>query len=268
MSKQKGFTLIEVLVVIAIIALLIAILIPLLHSAREKGRRTVCMGNMRQLNLAWWSYAEDHDGRVVVIYNQYPEPPSSDVKSWAHRLTWINSDYECHVEEGYLWPYIKSRKTYACPATPKSLRLFKGSNVCYRVSAGLRIKHDLSSLKDQYKYLTTIYKIEQPGQRMLFFDLGRSWGHNSDYPYFGWQISNIPKECWAQFDYPPVHHSNGTCLSFVDSHIEYWKWKDPRTIKLGRDGPYNYWQDLYDEQPDNLDMERLRRAIWGLQATP
>lgn len=267
MLRKTGFTLIELLVVISVIVVLIAILLPCLHSAREQGQRTVCTANLRQLHLAWWSYAEEHDGCIVVIYHQYPEPPSNDTKSWAHKLIWVNSDYEYHVEEGFLWPYIKSMKTYSCPATPRTLRLDRGSNVCYRLSAGLRIKHDISALKNQDKYITTIYKIKQPNGRMLFFDLGRSRGHYPD-PYFGHQVINIPKECWAQFDYPPVHHSNGTCLSFVDGHIEYWKWKDPRTIKLGRDGPYNHWQELYDEQPGNQDMARLREAVWGLQETP
>ena len=267
MSNQRGFTLIELLVVIAVIALLIAILIPVLQSAREKGQRAVCTANLRQLHLAWWSYAEDHDGCIVPIWHHYPQPPSTDRKSWAHKLIWVNSDYEYHVEEGFLWPYIKSRKTYSCPAMPRSLRLDRGSNVCYRLSDSLKINFGLSSISNKLEFSTPIYKIKQPGQRMVFFDLGRSRGHHPQ-PYLGHQIINIPKECWAQFDYPPVHHSNGTCLSFVDGHIEYWKWKDPRTIKLGRDGPYNHWQELYDEQPGNQDMARLREAVWGLQETP
>lgn len=262
-----GFTLIELLVVIAVIALLIAILIPVLRSAREKGQRAVCMGNLRQLNLAWWTYAQEHDGHIVPIWYRYPQDSSVfSVTTWAYKYIYTNiGDFEHHVEEGLLWPYIKSRKSYACPATPKSLRLCEGSNVCYRLSNGLKIEHDISHLKNRYNLLITDYKIKQPSRRMLFFDLGTSVGHHIGDPYFGHQVSNIPEECWGrQYDYPPVHHSNGTCLSFVDSHIEYWKWKDPRTIKLGRDGPYNHWQGLYDEQPGNQDMARLREAIWGL----
>jgi hypothetical protein len=234
-----------------------AILIPVLHSAQEQGQRAVCMANLRQLHLAWWSYAEDHDGRVVPIWEQYPQPPSKDKKSWAHKLIWISNDYEYLVEEGFLWPYIKIRKTYSCPATPRNLRLDCGSNVCYRLSSGLRINHDLSHVADRYKFLEDIYKIKQPGQRMLFFDLGRSRGYCPE-PYIGHQIINLPKECWAQYDYPPLHHNNGTCLNFVDGHNEYWKWEDPRTIKLGRER-----LRINEEQSGNQDMARLDRAIWG-----
>jgi prepilin-type N-terminal cleavage/methylation domain-containing protein len=260
--SKFGFTLIELLVVISIIALLIAILIPLLHSAREQGQRAVCIANLKQLHLAWWAYAEDHDGHVVPIWHHYPKPPSSDKKSWAHKLVWTDSSYEYHVEEGFFWPYIKSRKTYACPSTPRYRRLSRGSNVCYRLSSNLYKGFGLSSKPNVHEFTIPVYEIKQPGQRMLFFDEGRSGSHYPE-PYIGQQISNIPKECWAQFDYPPVHHNNGTCLSFVDGHIEYWKWKDPRTIKVGYD-----LTGLYEEQLDNPDLGRLRKAIWGPEKAP
>jgi prepilin-type N-terminal cleavage/methylation domain-containing protein/prepilin-type processing-associated H-X9-DG protein len=56
--NQRGFTLIELLVVIAVIAVLIAILLPALGRAREAGRGTVCLSNMRQLSLGWHMYAD------------------------------------------------------------------------------------------------------------------------------------------------------------------------------------------------------------------
>lgn len=61
---SQAFTLTELLVVIVIIAILAALLLPAMASAREKGRRTVCISNARQIALGLQVYVQDHDGRI------------------------------------------------------------------------------------------------------------------------------------------------------------------------------------------------------------
>ncbi len=66
---KPGFTLIEVLVVVAIIALLLAVLIPSLARAREQARLTTCMANCKQIALSVASYQTEEKGYVPVMFN-------------------------------------------------------------------------------------------------------------------------------------------------------------------------------------------------------
>lgn len=64
-SPRCAFTLIELLMVIAIISLLVGLLLPVLGKAREAGRTAVCASNIRQLAIMNHAYAVDHDGFYV-----------------------------------------------------------------------------------------------------------------------------------------------------------------------------------------------------------
>jgi prepilin-type N-terminal cleavage/methylation domain-containing protein len=62
MVKRNGFTLIELLVVISIIAILMGLLLPALTRARERGRRSVCVSNLRQIGQGTTMYMDDWNG--------------------------------------------------------------------------------------------------------------------------------------------------------------------------------------------------------------
>lgn len=95
-KEREGFTLIEILVVIAIVAILAAILFPVFARARENARRSSCASNLKQLALSVLQYAMDNDGRLV------PYSLGSDES----RLDPIQ-------------PYIKNRQIVYCPNAPR-----------------------------------------------------------------------------------------------------------------------------------------------------
>jgi len=100
------FTLIEMLVVIAIIAVLAALLLPALSHAKEKGRRTACSTNLRQVNLAIRLYAEDNADSLPVLPT--PNPYPNGVGAYYKQLV-----------KGYLGlagPASPSEKVFICPS--------------------------------------------------------------------------------------------------------------------------------------------------------
>jgi prepilin-type N-terminal cleavage/methylation domain-containing protein/prepilin-type processing-associated H-X9-DG protein len=84
--RRCGFTLIEVLVVVAIIALLVAILLPSLTRAREQGKAIVCSNNLRQIANGWHLYAQQW--KDVIVAGRFPKISGST------NLYWVGNGYK------------------------------------------------------------------------------------------------------------------------------------------------------------------------------
>ncbi len=110
-TKDLGFTLIEVLVVVAIIALLISILLPSLNSAREQARLVSCTSNIRQLTLAFQMYASEHR-----VFPGSSHDFGMDWMGW-HNRNKINPTLGGRSpEDGVIYKYMgKMQAAYTCP---------------------------------------------------------------------------------------------------------------------------------------------------------
>lgn len=64
LRRRDGFTLVELLVVMAIIALLAALIVPCVATAASAGRRAACLNNLRQIGIAIQSYSAEFEGRI------------------------------------------------------------------------------------------------------------------------------------------------------------------------------------------------------------
>jgi prepilin-type processing-associated H-X9-DG protein/prepilin-type N-terminal cleavage/methylation domain-containing protein len=95
---RKGFTLIKLLVVIAIIAILAAILFPVFARARENARRSSCQSNLKQIGLGIMQYTQDYDERFPV--------EAMNATATFGPFGWADA----------LQPYIKSTQLFKCPS--------------------------------------------------------------------------------------------------------------------------------------------------------
>jgi prepilin-type N-terminal cleavage/methylation domain-containing protein/prepilin-type processing-associated H-X9-DG protein len=89
-SAGRGFTLVELLVVIGIIALLISILLPTLGRAREAARRTMCMSNLRQWGMGFQMYANQNRG-LLPVDGDDGDKPGAPVGQWDASYLWFNA---------------------------------------------------------------------------------------------------------------------------------------------------------------------------------
>src|ERR1700709_2672361 len=79
-QQRRGFTLVELLVVIGIIGLLISILLPSLARARASARNVACLSNLKQIGVGFQLYANEYKG-------VWPKPatPMTNPARWWHK---------------------------------------------------------------------------------------------------------------------------------------------------------------------------------------
>jgi len=107
--RRGAFTLVEILVVVAVISILAALLFPAFMSARAKARQTACISNLRQLGLAMTAYSDDYDG----LYAWAGDPAD------LHTNIWQATPYMAQIASmrpltEVLNPYVKSPQLWRC----------------------------------------------------------------------------------------------------------------------------------------------------------
>jgi prepilin-type N-terminal cleavage/methylation domain-containing protein/prepilin-type processing-associated H-X9-DG protein len=113
-SRRRGFTLVELLVVIGIIAVLLSLLVPTLGRVRDEAKRATCMSNLRQVGAAMLMYAADNDQTFASAGNEgYWDDPTGKAR--------LPNDPKAYWGVAYL-PYAMQGKAYVGPEGERVLK--------------------------------------------------------------------------------------------------------------------------------------------------
>ncbi len=146
MNKQRAFTLVELLVAIAIVAILAALLLPALSTANQKAQQTHCLSNIKQLTLGSFMYASENSRHAGV------ETPAFPGGNWM----------------GTLNEYAKVKGSLICPSAPlHEPPPEKGNEQGYADRAWVRWTSDRNTMfYGSYGYNGWLYsdlKLSEPG---------------------------------------------------------------------------------------------------------
>lgn len=240
-AKEPGagflgaFTLIELLVVIAIIAILASMLLPALSKAKGAAHKAACIGNQRQLNLAWLVYVEDHGFLVPNGYvnaddlgNQRPwVSAGSHIDRFMHTNAQLLSDprYSAFAKGGY----ITTAKTYKCPADRKKTFIMGVNHLgvrSYSLNSFMGWLYPnsgtFSSGYSGYAKASHLAGM-RASEVFTFLDV------NTDSICFAGFVTRMGNSD-SFFHIPGAYHNGAGVVGFADGHVEVHKWKDQRTI--------------------------------------
>jgi len=284
MVSKRGFTLIELLVVMAIIALLLAIIVPALKNAKELASGSVCLGNQKNLCLAWMNYSNENDALLVGGSNYYTGrgtpyrwtevPLLKDTDNPEKNAPAAENQYSFEtrkngIRAGRLFPYTQDEELYHCPGDknytkPEPKAVYRSYSI-----AGLMNSEDFSSRSGgiytpitQYRTASalgnkTLYvvtktsEIVSPGNKYVFVEEDVVNKASSQNVNAGGFVLLNP---WW-WDYPAYFHNDSSTIGFADGHAERHRWQNLNTLKLIR--------GEIASDPDPQNNEDLKWLISG-----
>jgi prepilin-type N-terminal cleavage/methylation domain-containing protein len=231
-NRIRGFTLVELLVVIGIIAVLISLLLPALNRARQAARRMVCLSNERQLTAAWMMYANENKGNLVGADTVNP-------RLWGRNqpATWVtDGDGLLSLQNGALWRYLKNKDVYHCPSDLVNYWRTYSINDYANGSWG-------SGNSPPYTHAKKITDIRHPSSTFVFIEEYDPRGFNEN----SFAVDSFPATHWV--DRPARWHDMAGMISFADGHAQVWTWDDPLTAKL---------PDFFWSAPNSPDLKQIQ----------
>jgi len=218
--------------VIAVIAILASLLLPALGRAKGAAQAVHCANNLRQLQLAWQMYADDHNGSLVPNYETGTAGVVPSLRSTSN--SWVvGAAFACAttagIRQGALWNYTRNEGIYRCPADksvwdyggqfalrPYNVALSMWMNGGWNGANGKAVAPPYGSL-----VIVNASEIRRAATLFAFMDedaetmcTGAFW----EYPGqtdFWWMIPGARDR------------GGGANVAFADGHVDPHKWRFP-----------------------------------------
>jgi prepilin-type N-terminal cleavage/methylation domain-containing protein/prepilin-type processing-associated H-X9-DG protein len=228
-ARRDGFTLVELLVVMAIIGILAGLLLPTLASSKAKARGLFCQNNNKQLVTAWLMYADDHGQWLP--YNLAGPAARTNINWAAGVLDWEltpdNTNY-ADLTQAALGAYVAQVATvYRCPSDsvvsgPQSSAGWGNRVRSYSMNASVGDAGELTSSgvntnNPDYVQFFRLTTVPAPSSIFVFLD------EHPDSISDGYFVNRSYNLEWIRL--PASWHNGGATFSFADGHTETHLWQ-------------------------------------------
>lgn len=219
---MRGFSLIELLVVVAIVGIFMALLLPALNQAKSKGKTIACLGQLKQFAAAAQMYSGDNGGFLVL------NPTAAETNGWGggNMQDAAQATNTTLLRQGKLFPYVGRTELFHCPEDTGLTATGGARARSYSMNSwiGSRTMESVNAAARSFRTFVRDAEFATGGAATLWFMADE---HETTIDDGFFLVTMDDSQPFASF--PALRHQRGFALNFVDGHAQLWKLRDPST---------------------------------------